>query len=96
MTHLYDSMSIEICAQMLTGHDAISSQSCLVHEFMLDRKNGLPAVMNFFFNSSVWKVTTGDCFLVKTARRTVRDLVLWMAKHRRISAVVANFCTHHT
>lgn len=32
MSQRYDSMQIEICARMLAGHDAISSQSCLVLE----------------------------------------------------------------
>jgi hypothetical protein len=31
-----------------------------------------------------------------TARRTVRDVVLCMAKHTRISTVFPNLCTHHT
>jgi len=72
-------------------------QSVLSHPWIHDRqKKWITSSYDFFFNSSVWKVTTGDCFLVKTARRTVRDVVLCMPKHRRISAVVANLCTHTT
>jgi hypothetical protein len=38
MSQRYDSMPTEICARMLTGHDAISSQSCLVRELLEGQK----------------------------------------------------------
>jgi len=53
-------MPNENCARMLTGHDAISSQSCLVRELHEgQKKNGLPADVSFCY-PSVWKVATED------------------------------------
>ena len=81
-------MPNENCARMLTGHDAISSQSCLVRELHEGQKK------IDYQQMWVFVILLSGKWRPRTARRIVRDVVLCMAKHTRISAVSANLCTH--